>query len=451
MGREKRSLAMAIAPVAVATCTAAVVALSISNSVVFAMDHHSRVVRRRRYRRRVRPLRHESASRAEALRQILLQQLDAIYPTVGEFSNPRVHLWALDPAKFSPHLFKVNFRVQQSNFAALATALKIPSHFTTENRSRFTGKEGLLIWLRRFSERGRDQTVAHFVGRARTDISRIVKHVSCWILRRWWGSLRFDPVRSTPARMRLFAQLLRSKGSPYRPIVGFLDGTRVKVSRPSHHGMQRAVYNAKYGHNLAYQLVQGVDGLSLDLFGPVYGSRHDSYEFQRSRAERILMNFLPDAHMVYSDSAYGRGPVVLSTPKDGCDFLEGLVGSCMNGKRVSVEWFFGGAGNRFPLVVDQQHNRFMQVAVAAQVASAIIVNNAINCLEPSQTSQYFGCLPPRLEEFLHDELPHTPADYVDGNGVCLATPIDVSLYTGAAHYLADVESRVDQSPSDPMI
>lgn len=93
----------------------------------------------------------------------------------------------------------------------------------------------------------------------------------------------------------------------------------------------------------------------------------------------------------------------------------------------------------------------MQVAVAAKVASAIIINNAINCLEPSQTSQYFGCLPPPVEEFLHDELPNTPADYVDGNGVCLATPIDVSLYTGTAHYFADVESRVDQSPSDPMI
>lgn len=204
------------------------------------MYQQTRVFKRRRYRRRVEPLLQEWASPAEALRQILLAQLDAAYPTVGEFSNPRVHPWALDPEN-PPHLFKMNFRVQQRNFPRVVPALKIPECFATENRSRFTGCECLLIWLRRFSESGRDQTVAHFVGRGRTEVSRIVKHVSFWILRRWWVPLRFDPIRSNPARMRLFAQLLRAKRSPYRHIVGFLDGTRVKVAGPAHYGIQRAV------------------------------------------------------------------------------------------------------------------------------------------------------------------------------------------------------------------
>lgn len=163
------------------------------------------------------------------------------------------------------------------------------------------------------------------------------------------------------------------------------------------------------------------------------------------------MMFLPYAHMVYSDSAYGRGPLVLSAPKDGFDFLEGMTGACMNGKRVTVEWFFGGDGSRFPLIIDQHHNRFMKVAVSAQVAFAVIINNAINCLEMSQKSQYFGRLPPSVEEFLHNELPETPADYVDGNSVCLAAPIDVYLYTGTANYLADVKNRVNQSASVPMV
>lgn len=123
----------------------------------------------------------------------------------------------------------------------------------------------------------------------------------------------------------------------------------------------------------------------------------------------------------------------------------------MNGKRVSVEWFFGGCGNRFPLILDPQHNRFMQVAVAAQVASAIIVNNAINCLQPSQTSQYFGCLPPSVEELLHGDLPRTPADFVDANGIFLATPIDIALYTSTAHYLEDVERRVSQNAAAPLM
>ena len=163
------------------------------------------------------------------------------------------------------------------------------------------------------------------------------------------------------------------------------------------------------------------------------------------------MHFLPDAHMIYSDSAYGRGPVVISAPKDDCDFLEGMAGACMNGKRVPVEWFFGGCGKRYPLILDEMHNRFLQVAIAAQIAAAVVVNNAINCLEPSQTSQYFGCLPPAVEDLLRDALPERPAEYFDANGVCSATPIDVSLYTGTAHYLADVENRVNQPGSVPII
>lgn len=81
--------------------------------------------------------------------------------------------------------------------------------------------------------------------------------------------------------------------------------------------------------------------------------------------------------MVYAVCAYSRGPVFLSALKKGRNFLEGITGAFMNGKRVTVQWFFGGCDNRFPLILDQAHSRFMQVAVASQVASAYIFNNAI--------------------------------------------------------------------------
>lgn len=124
---------------------------------------------------------------------------------------------------------------------------------------------------------------------------------------------------------------------------------------------------------------------------------------------------------------------------------------CMNGKRVALEWFFGGFGRRFPLILNEVHNFVLQVATAAQLSSAFIVKNAINFLEPSQTSQYFGCLPPPVEEFLHNALTKTPAEYIDGNGVFLAAPIDVALHTETEYYLFDVKNRVSQSESVPMI
>lgn len=59
-------------------------------------------------------------------------------------------------------------------------------------------------------------------------------------------------------------------------VVGFLDGTRIGVSNPANKPEQEAVLNRKYGTNLAYQMVIGLDGLSLDFFGPIYGALHDS-------------------------------------------------------------------------------------------------------------------------------------------------------------------------------
>lgn len=121
------------------------------------------------------------------------------------------------------------------------------------------------------------------------------------------------------------------------------------------------------------------------------------------------MQSFPDGHMVYSNSASGRGPFLLSVQKEGCDFLEGMTGACMNGQRVTVGWVFGVAGSRFPLIPDQHYNRFTKVSVAAQVANDVIMNDYIKFLKPSQTSQYFGCLSTSVEDCLYDELQETPS------------------------------------------
>lgn len=150
----------------------------------------------------------------------------------------------------------------------------------------------MLIFLRRLSEAGRDSKVAIYVGRERLEISRVFKHASCWIVRAWLGTLRFDPIRSNLARLKLFARVLRSRGSPVENVVGFLDGTRIDVCDPSNKTGKEAVHNRKYGTNLAYQMVIGVDGLSLDFFGPIFGARHDSYVFARSKLETVLASLI---------------------------------------------------------------------------------------------------------------------------------------------------------------
>lgn len=132
-------------------------------------------------------------------------------------------------------------------------------------------------------------------------------------------------------------------------------------------------------------------------------------------------------------------------------FWNGLQARARTGSASQSSGFSEGCGSRYPLITDGMHNLFLPVAIAAQIASVVIVNNAINCLEPSITSQFFVCLPPNVEDFRHEDLPDTPAEYFGGSGVFLATPFDVALHTGTANYLDNVENCVDQTSSGPMI
>lgn len=116
----------------------------------------------------------------------------------------------------------------------------------------------------------------------------------------------------------------------------------------------------------------------------------------------------------------------------------------MSGDRVTVELAFGGLGNRFPLVIYKRKNKLNKCAVAAQFVAAVVVNNAISCLEPSQTSQYFGVPPPPIEEFLHSQLPNRPDNYADETGACIASQTDFALFISVEQYLDDVEARVPQ-------
>lgn len=102
-----------------------------------------------------------------------------------------------------------------------------------------------------------------------------------------------------------------------------------------------------------------------------------------------FLALVEDSYVVYCESVYGRSTVVISAPREGAQFFLKIIGSVMNGKRVSVEWSFGGLGNGFPLILSKRKSRSSQVAVMAQVTSVVIVNKGIS-LELSQTSQYFG-------------------------------------------------------------
>ena len=73
----------------------------------------------------------------------------------------------------------------------------------------------------------------------------------------------------------------------------------------------------------------------------------------------------------------------------------------MSSVRICVEWEFGD------IVTQWAHVNYKRNQVIAngsrpgqQYIVAALLSNCRNCLRPAQTSQYFECLPPTLEEYI---------------------------------------------------
>lgn len=72
-----------------------------------------------------------------------------------------------------------------------------------------------------------------------------------------------------------------------------MDGTVIRIARPTHIGMQRAVYNGhKRCHALKFQIVSLPDGLTIHVGGTHTGLRRDITVWRRSELDEQLQNIL---------------------------------------------------------------------------------------------------------------------------------------------------------------
>jgi DDE superfamily endonuclease len=105
-------------------------------------------------------------------------------------------------------------------------------------------------------------------------------------------------------------------------IWGFIDGTLKKVCRPSK--FQKAAYSGhKRIHGIKFQNVTTPDGFISNLFGPIAGSRHDSYMLSMSNLLPQLATIMPASgpiYALYGDPAYPQS-----------EYLIGSIGNAQDG------------------------------------------------------------------------------------------------------------------------
>lgn len=71
----------------------------------------------------------------------------------------------------------------------------------------------------------------------------------------------------------------------------------------------------------------------------------------------------------------------------------------MSAVRDSVEWIFGDIINYFKFLDFKKNLKLQLSAVGKFYIVAAILRNALTCMYPNETSQYFGLEPPSLQEY----------------------------------------------------
>jgi nuclease HARBI1 len=121
----------------------------------------------------------------------------------------------------------------------------------------------------------------------------------------------------------------------------FMDGTLQKTCRPKHN--QKVCYSGhKRHHGLKYQSLYTPDGMYMDVYGPITGSRHDPFLLSDSNLLRDLAVLYSNHEFsIYSDPAYPQSGWLFGgfhNPAPGTD--DALFNKEMSSVREAVEWGF---------------------------------------------------------------------------------------------------------------
>lgn len=163
-------------------------------------------------------------------------------------------------------------------------------------------------------------------------------------------------------------------------------------------------------YSLKYQVITSPCGLIEYLYGPVQGRHHDSWMVVASNLDNQLSEICNPGpgegrgnFYIYGDPAYKPSPYLLRGNRRQTRLSpEALdVQVRMNRMRVSVEWGFKEVTELFPALSYRRGQRLLLSPLALQYKVAVILMIAITCFRGgNQTSAFFKCRPPSIEEWL---------------------------------------------------
>ncbi len=187
----------------------------------------------------------------------------------------------------------------------------------------------------------------------------------------------------------------------------FTDGTRFPICRPSGPDfVQREFYYGKDSmHCLGFQVTTAPDGMIVDLFGGFPGSRHDAHILVSSQLNRRLHDIQvgrPTQYKSYMDKGYYNDSHLIAAYKiyDDTPQWQRDSNRIMSPMRIGVEWGINKLKCMSPLLSNLYVMKIQQSQVSKYVFAGALISNMHTCLHGSESSKYFDCSPPTLEEYM---------------------------------------------------
>lgn len=142
----------------------------------------------------------------------------------------------------------------------------------------------------------------------------------------------------------MYAQASRYKVSQLYNCIGFINCTKIQMSRPGGvRADQRTCYfGQKRFHCLIYQSITSSDGLMFYLYGPEVGRRHYMTLYRQSRLILSLQGGLVtvgNKYCLYGDAAYHVRPCLQTAfSLVGATLEQATYSSTISAQREAVEW-----------------------------------------------------------------------------------------------------------------
>jgi len=269
------------------------------------------------------------------------------------------------------------------------------------SRRVFTGKEGMLVMLRRLAGLENLYHLSATFDCLPTVISELHKAMLDHVYPYAKRALRLEVWEDELPRL---AQELHQQGCLIPTCCGFIVGTIFKIRRPT--DGEDAAYNGwKRMHATKYQAVVLANFMIGDYDGPHAGSAGDGNILRRSNVEerlRAMSIRLGSTISVYGDAAYSLSSVIHRPHRGNRGALslsEAAFNEEMSSFRQTVEWMFGKIKQLWPLVGDKTRRSIMMRQTGKEDVIAALLTNFHTCLCGGVTTDYLGIAPPTLQEY----------------------------------------------------